>query len=82
LRILIPPPGTTVYLDADLPGQGGRMDLRAAGPDQLEWRSDSLRLDREGAREIARLTEGRHRITVRDPVTGAEARTWIEVRVR
>ena len=82
LRILFPPPGTTIYLDADLPGQGGRMDLRAAGPNQLEWRSDSLRLDREGTREIARLTEGRHRITVRDPITGAEARTWIEVRVR
>jgi len=82
LRILFPPPGTTIYLDADLPGQGGRMDLRAAGPDHLEWRSDSLRLDREGTREIARLTEGRHGITVRDPITGAEARTWIEVRVR
>ncbi len=82
LRILFPPPGTTVYLDADLPAQGGRMNLRAAGPDQLQWHSDSLRLAREGNREIALLTEGRHGISVRDPASGAEARTWIEVRVR
>jgi hypothetical protein len=82
LRILFPPPGTTLYLDADLPGQGRRMHLRASGPDPLEWHSDSLSLAREDSREIALLVEGRHRITARDPVSGAEARTWIDVRVR
>jgi penicillin-binding protein 1C len=82
LRIQFPPPGTTLYLDADLPQAGRRMLLRAAGPEPLEWRSDSLSLAREGNREIALLTEGHHCITVRDPASGAEARTWIEVRVR
>ncbi len=81
-RILFPPPGTTLYLDADLPGQGRRMYLRAAGPDRLEWQSDSLSLAKENGREIALLTEGQHQITVSDPVSGAKARTWIEVRVR
>jgi len=82
LRILFPPPGTTLYLDPDLPGQGRRLSFRVAGPDQLEWHSDSLSLARVGDREIALLTEGRHQITVHDPVSGAEARTWIDVRVR
>jgi len=82
LQILFPPPGTTLYLDADLPMQGRRMYLRVAGPDRLEWHSDSLSLAREGSREIALLTEGHHQITARDPISGAEARTWINVRVR
>ena len=82
LRILFPPPGTTFYLDPDLPGQGRRLVLRAAGPDHLEWQSDSLSLAREGGREIAWLTAGRHTLTVRDPQSGAAARTWLEVRVR
>ena len=82
LRILFPPPGTTLYLDADLPEQGRRLYLRALGPDHLEWQSDSLSLTREGNREIALLTEGHHQISARDPVSGAEANTWINVRVR
>ncbi len=82
LRILFPPPGTMLYLDADLPKQGRRMYLRVAGPDHLEWQSDSLSLAREGSREIALLAEGHHQITVRDPVSGAVARTWIDVRMR
>ena len=82
LRILFPPPGTTLYLDADLPKQGRRMYLRVTGPDHLDWKSDSLSLEREGSREIALLAAGHHQITVRDPASGAEARTWIDVRVR
>ena len=82
LRILFPPPGTTLYLDADLAGAGRRLYLRAAGAARVEWHSDSLSLAAEGGREFALLTEGRHQITVRDPVSGAEARTWMDVRVR
>jgi penicillin-binding protein 1C len=82
LRIVFPPPGTTLYLDADLRGAGRRLHLRASGPEHLEWHSDSLILAHEGNREIAQLSEGHHAITVRDPVSGAEARTWIEVRAR
>jgi penicillin-binding protein 1C len=82
LRILFPPPGTMLYLDADLPQQGRRMYLQAAGPDHLQWQSDSLSLAREGSHEIALLTKGQHQIIVRDPISGAEAKTWIDVRVR
>ena len=42
----------------------------------------ALELAREGARQIALLTEGRHRIKVRDPLTGAQANTWVEVLAR
>jgi penicillin-binding protein 1C len=82
VRILFPPAGTIVYLDADLPDQGARLSLRATGPEQIEWRSDSLKLERTGNREVALLTEGRHQLSVRDPLSGAEADTWLEVRAR
>ena len=79
LRILFPPPGTTFYLDADLPHHGGRVAVQADGPGSVQWRSDSLRFEAEGARTVALLTEGCHEISVTDPRSGAQARTWIEV---
>ncbi len=82
LRILFPLPGTTIYLDPDLPQQGRRISMRAEGPEHLEWQSDSLRVARDGSRQVALLTEGRHQISVRDPVTGAAAQTWIRVLAR
>ena len=82
LRIVFPPPGTIVYLDADLPDQGRRLFLRASRSDNVEWRSDSLELAKMGNREIALLTEGRHEVSARDPVSGAEAETWVDVKVR
>ena len=82
LRILFPLPGTTIYLDPDLPQQGRRISMRAEGPEHLEWQSDSLRVARDGSRQVALLTEGHHQITVRDPVTGDEVQTWINVLAR
>ncbi len=82
LRILFPPPGTVVYLDADLPDEGRRLLLRASGPQRIQWHSDSLDIENEGPREIALLTEGRHELSVRDPISGAEAETWLDVRRR
>lgn len=82
LRIVFPPPGTIVYLDADLPDQGRRLFLRASGPSNVEWHSDSLELATVGSREVALLTQGRHEVSVRDPVSGAEAQTWVEVKVK
>ena len=82
LRILFPLPGTVVYLDPDLPQQGRRVFLRAEGPETLQWQSDSLQIARDGSRQVALLTEGRHRITVRDVLTGAQAQTWLEVLAR
>jgi len=79
LRILFPLPGTTIYLDPDLPHQGRRLCLRADGSELVEWQSDSLRVARDGNRQVALLTKGRHEITVRDPLRGNTARTWINV---
>jgi len=79
LRVLFPPPGTICYLDADLPQQGRRLRLRADGPDNLRWQSASLPIAQEGGRHIALLTEGHHQLTVRDPLTGAQADTWVQV---
>lgn len=82
LRILFPPPGTVVYLDADLPDSGRRLFLRASGPANVEWHSDSLNLTNIGRRELAFLKEGHHELSVHDPVSGADAETWIDVRTR
>jgi penicillin-binding protein 1C len=82
LRILFPLPGSILYLDPDLPQQGRRLRLRADGPDDLQWRSDSLQIAQEGSRQIALLTTGRHQLTVRDPRTGTQANTWLEVLTR
>jgi penicillin-binding protein 1C len=82
LRILFPPPGTILYLDPDLPQQGRRIVLRNTGSENVQWESDSLELAREGARQVALLIEGRHRIVARDPITGAQANTWVEVVAR
>ena len=79
LRIVFPPPGTTFYLDPDLPHRGGRVTVQADGPAGLRWQSDSFSLAAEGERTVALLTQGRHEISVSDPQTGAKARTWIEV---
>ncbi len=82
LRILFPLPGTTLYLDADLPQQGRQISLRASGPDNLEWHSASLQFATNGQNQVALLTEGRHELTVRDPAKGTQAHTWIEVLAR
>jgi penicillin-binding protein 1C len=82
LRILFPPPGTIFYLDADLPDYGRQLFLRASGPASVEWHSDSLSLTNVGHRELALLTEGRHELSARDPASGAEVETWIDVRTR
>jgi penicillin-binding protein 1C len=79
LRIRFPLPGTTFYLDPDLPQHGSRIVLRADGSNNLQWRSDTLHFEEEAGRQIAFLTEGRHRIEVRDPRTNARDETWIEV---
>jgi penicillin-binding protein 1C len=82
LRILFPLPGTILYLDPDLPQQGRRLRLRADGPDDLQWRCESLQIAQEGSRQIALLTAGRHQLSVRDPLTGTQAKTWVDVLAR
>jgi len=79
LRILFPLPGTTFYLDPDMHEQGRHITMQARGSGRLEWRSGTLPLTQQGNRSTALLSEGRHAITVRDPVSGAQAETWVDV---
>jgi penicillin-binding protein 1C len=79
LNIEFPPPGTTIYLDRDLPACGGRLGLNALGPENLEWHSDTLQITNTAEHWTALLTQGRHRLTVRSPLTGDHAETWINV---
>jgi penicillin-binding protein 1C len=80
LRILSPLPGTTFYLDPDLPAGGRRIRVRARGGGTLRWECGSLALRGEGPDSQAELTEGRHQLVLRDANSGRTAMTWIEVR--
>jgi penicillin-binding protein 1C len=82
LRILFPQPGTTFYLDSDLPEQGRRVHLRAAGGEAAQWSSPTLQVIASRGQNLALLEKGRHQLTLTDPGTGMEQQTWIEVRDR
>ncbi len=75
LRVLSPLPGSIFYLDPDLP-QSDQLQLKSNVTGPLIWESASLPC----ANGSAHLKEGRHRITLRDPATGAQADTWIVVK--
>jgi penicillin-binding protein 1C len=79
LRIIFPLPGTTFYLDPDLPHGGRKLHLQAEGSENLRWESDTLQLEGAGDRQIALLAEGRHEIVVTGHKNGARAQTWIQV---
>jgi penicillin-binding protein 1C len=79
LCLVSPLPGTVYFLDPDVP-TSGRLRLRAHGEAALRWRSDSLECRTERGDPFAVLTEGRHRLTVQDTITGEQLETWIEVK--
>jgi penicillin-binding protein 1C len=79
LLIEFPPPGTTLYLDPDLPGDGRCLPLNAVGSEHLEWRSATLQVTNTAQHWSAFLTEGHHRLTVFSLSTGASAETWLNV---
>ena len=62
--------------------RGARFRSAPVGPDNLQWQSASLELAEAGQQPVALLSQGRHEISVRDPATGKEARTWIVVLTR
>jgi penicillin-binding protein 1C len=79
LRLLSPLPGTTYLLDPDLPSSS-RIPLRAQGAGQLTWQSDSVECRVVDGEPLALVSEGEHRLTVRDTVTGRTVETWIRVK--
>jgi penicillin-binding protein 1C len=82
LRLVSPLPGTTFYLDSDLPAQGRCLRLKAEGASEVIWRSDSLDCVSTNGQSFALLREGRHQLSARDPVSGDTVRTWVVVNRR
>jgi penicillin-binding protein 1C len=80
LSLVAPLPGTTYYLDPDLPASSQRLSLKAQGTGPFSWESDSLQCQFEPGGTFAVLLEGRHRLRVRNTTTGAMLETWILVK--
>jgi penicillin-binding protein 1C len=79
LLITSPLPGSIYVVDPDVPSSR-RIPLRAYGSGKLQWRSDSLTCRSDGEIDFALASEGEHRLTVTDPVTGRQAETRIRIR--
>ncbi len=76
LRIVTPAPGTSYFLDADLPLETQWIPLRAEGAAEVHWSSATLTMQ-DGR---AQIREGRHTLLARDVSSGRELSTWIEVK--
>jgi penicillin-binding protein 1C len=80
LQILQPAPGSSYFLDPDLPANDQRLVLSAESSGSLEWNSASLDCRADGDHVTVLLREGRHEIVAHDRTTGETASTWINVR--
>jgi penicillin-binding protein 1C len=79
LRLIAPRPGTTFLIDPDLPSSR-RVLVQASAVNAAVWESPSVRFATSDGQTYAFITEGEHRLTVRDPATGQRAETWIRVK--
>jgi penicillin-binding protein 1C len=79
LRILHPKPGTTYYLDPDLPAASQRIRPRAVAPGKITWSSETLEIECDGQNPGIRLRPGRHVLTVTDTATDRSENTWVEI---
>lgn len=78
-RIAHPMPGTVIHLDADLPGGGRRLLLETEPQLPVEWRCESLPVQRDGSQAYVLLRAGRHEFIARDPASGEVKRTQVIV---
>jgi penicillin-binding protein 1C len=78
-RIAHPIPGTVIQLDADLPGGGRRLLLETEPQVSVEWRCESLPVQRDGSQAYVLLRAGRHEFIARDPASGEVKRTHVIV---
>ncbi|MEI9893342.1 MAG: penicillin-binding protein 1C [Chthoniobacter sp.] len=79
LRLEAPVAGTTYVIDPDLPSSRW-VPVQASGAALAVWESESLHFRERDGRTYAEVREGVHRLSVRDPATGARAETWIRVK--
>jgi penicillin-binding protein 1C len=82
LRLVSPQPGTTFFIDADLPPSSRAIPLRAEGGSSLRWESESLECRAAAGGPVAVMREGRHRLTVMCSDTGERMETWVTVKLR
>ena len=80
LQITWPVAGAVLFIDPDLPEDGGRLRLRARTSSIVEWHSSTLKIKADAAGQWAELSPGRHVLEALTPATGQQATTWIEVR--
>jgi penicillin-binding protein 1C len=80
LRLVAPLPGSTYFVDPDLPDASRWLRLRAEGSAHAVWESATLKLREEQGVSYALLEPGRHDLSVHDLATGQRAGTWINVR--
>ncbi|MEP6670167.1 MAG: penicillin-binding protein 1C [Chthoniobacter sp.] len=79
LRLEAPVAGTTYVIDPDLPSSRW-VPVQASGAALAVWESESLHFRERDGRTYVEAREGVHRLSVRDPATGARAETWIRVK--
>jgi penicillin-binding protein 1C len=79
LQLDAPRPGTTFLIDPDLPSSR-LVPVRARGAGAAVWESKTLRFNANRGETFAVITEGNHRLLVRNPVTGQSAETLIRVK--
>ncbi|PTY01690.1 hypothetical protein DB346_11705 [Verrucomicrobia bacterium LW23] len=81
LAIMTPVSGATYFLDPDLPPTSRRLLLRAKGPAERTWSSPTLHTYLgDNGQPYVTLAPGRHQLTLTDPGTGEERKTWITVK--
>ena len=79
LNITSPLPGSTYVVDPDIPSSRS-IPLSVAGSGRVNWKSESLECVNEQGHQVARASEGEHRIIVTDLDTGRTAETWVRIR--
>lgn len=79
LHVEVPVAGTTYVIDPDFPSSRF-VPVQASGVARAVWESDSLEFCERDGRTYVEVSEGMHRLSARDPATGARAETWIYVK--
>ena len=80
-KITVPPRGSTLVLDPDLPNGGRTLHLKSNLPvEGTVWASDTLRIINRDGRPVAELTPGKHTIRVTHQPSGTTCETEITVR--
>ncbi len=79
-HVLVPPDGSKLALDPELPGGGDRIKLETNLPSGAIWSCPTLQIEQNGDEAYATLAPGTHTITVHHPRYRLTATSTITVR--